>query len=69
MSGLLGKIDYFDPELEEWSQYVERLEQFFMANRIVGEEKTVDFPLSCGTRSLQVATQYSGTSQTHREDI
>ena len=25
---LLGKIDQFDPELEEWTQYVERLDQF-----------------------------------------
>ena len=41
MSGLLGKIDYFDPELEDWSQYVERLEQFFEANGIVGEENAV----------------------------
>ena len=38
MSGLLGKIDHFDPELEEWSQYVERLGEFFKANGIVGEE-------------------------------
>ena len=41
MSGLLGKIDHFDPELEEWSQYVERLGEFFKANGIVGEENKV----------------------------
>lgn len=38
MAGLLGKIDEFDPEQEEWPQYVERLEQFFEANGIVGED-------------------------------
>ena len=38
MSGLLGKINHFDPELEEWSQYVEQLGEFFKANGIVGEE-------------------------------
>ena len=38
MAGLLGKIDAFDPEVEEWPQYVERLEHFFEANGIVGEE-------------------------------
>ena len=38
MSGLLGSIDKFDPELEDWAQYVERVGQFFEANGIVGEE-------------------------------
>lgn len=36
---LLGKIERFDPEQEDWPQYVERLEQFFEANEITGEEK------------------------------
>ena len=35
MEGLLGKIDEFNPDLEEWPQYVERLEYFFEANGIV----------------------------------
>ena len=38
MSGLLGNIDHFDPEVEDWTQYVERVGQFFEANGIVGEE-------------------------------
>ena len=37
MAALLGKIEQFDPEQEEWPQYVERLEQFFEANDITGE--------------------------------
>ena len=40
-TGLLGHIDQFDPAAEEWPQYVERLEQFFEANDITGEEKAV----------------------------
>ena len=39
MAALLGKIEQFDPEQEEWPQYVERLEQFFEANDITGEAK------------------------------
>ena len=38
MAGLLGEIDEFNPDLEEWSLYVERLEHFFEANGIVGED-------------------------------
>ncbi len=37
MAGLLGKVDAFDPELEDWPQYVEWLEHFFEANGIVGD--------------------------------
>jgi len=39
MTALLGRIDHFDPEQEQWPQYVERLEQFFEANEITGEGK------------------------------
>ena len=34
MAPLIGKIDHFDAEEEEWPQYVERLEHFFEANSI-----------------------------------
>ena len=36
-TSLLGRIDSFDPDREEWTEYVERLEQFFEANSITGE--------------------------------
>ena len=38
-TALLGKIDNYDPAREEWTQYVERLEQFFEANDLTGEDK------------------------------
>ncbi len=37
MAGLLGKVDTFDPEQEDWPQYIERLEKNFEANGIVGD--------------------------------
>ena len=39
MAALLGRIDEFDPEKEEWPQYVERLDQFFEANDLTGDGK------------------------------
>ena len=39
MATLLGKLEPFDADQEEWPQYVERLEQFFVANDIVGDGK------------------------------
>ena len=37
MAALLERIDQFNPEQEEWPQYVEWLKQFFKANDITGE--------------------------------
>ena len=34
-----GKVDEFDGNKEEWTQYVERLGFFFDANGITGAEK------------------------------
>ena len=39
MAVLLGRLDQFEPEQEEWPQYVERLVQFFEANDITGDNK------------------------------
>ena len=39
MAATLGKIDPFDPEVERWPEYVERLDQYLEANDIVGEGK------------------------------
>ena len=41
MAALFGKIEAFNPQQEEWLQYVERLEQFFEANDLTGEDKAV----------------------------
>ncbi len=39
-TALLGHIEQFDPAVEQWTQYVERLEQFFVAtNDVTGEDK------------------------------
>ena len=39
MAGLLGKIEYYDSQTEEWTDYVERVDQFFEANGLTGEGK------------------------------
>ena len=35
----LGKIGEFQPAVEDWPQYVERLEFFFAADGITSDEK------------------------------
>ena len=39
MASLLGDIEQFDPAVEKWTNYVERFEKYFGANKIVGEDK------------------------------
>ena len=34
-----GKIGEYEPDSEDWSQYVERLENFLVANNITSAEK------------------------------
>ena len=38
-AALLGQIESCDSPQEEWPQYVQGLEQFFMVNEITGEVK------------------------------
>ena len=39
MAGYFGRKEIFDPEVEEWSTYVERLEMFFILNNVPNEKK------------------------------
>ena len=39
MAAILGKIDSFEPDREEWPRYVERLDQFFEVNDLTGDDK------------------------------
>lgn len=34
-----GRMENFDPKVEEWSTYVERLEMFFVVNNVPNEKK------------------------------
>ena len=36
----IGQLEQFKPGTDDWEQYQERLEQYFVANSIEGEEKT-----------------------------
>ena len=37
--GLYGMVGVFDPEMEEWSEYTEKLVHYFHANDIVADDK------------------------------
>ena len=38
-SSVIGSLEPFDPEIDNWLSYIERLEQFFDVNSIADEKK------------------------------
>ena len=46
MAATFGKVEEFDSKKEEWPQYVERLQHFFVANDIVDAEKDSGDPVN-----------------------
>ena len=38
-AALIGHIETFDPDTDDWSQYVERMTEMFKANDLMGDEK------------------------------
>ena len=55
IAALLGKINQFDPELGEWTQYVENLDQYLRGER-QSNQTVCCFSYSHWTRALQAAT-------------
>ena len=39
MAAQHGRTEGFDPETDEWTRYIKRLQQYFIANDIENEEK------------------------------
>ena len=55
MAALYGRLTEFDPGVEEWVTYLERLEQYFAANEITGNEKKRAILLSmCGAATYRL---------------
>ena len=51
-----GKIGEFDPNSEDWSSYIERVQQFFIANDLQSKndkQKTILLS-SCGAKTYQL---------------
>ena len=52
---LLGSVGPFDRDTDNWTSYCERLEQFFLANGVAGEEKQRAVLLSaCGPTTYKL---------------
>ena len=50
-----GKVNEFDEINDEWDDYIERLQQFFVANKITDEERKRVILLSgCGQMMFKI---------------
>ena len=55
MAALYGNIGEFDPSQEEWSEYAERLTQYFVANDVANDDKKRAIFLSvCGASTYKL---------------
>ena len=43
MVSYFGRMDAFEPKVEEWSTYVERLQMFFVVNNVPDDKKSSQF--------------------------
>ncbi|XP_067017870.1 uncharacterized protein [Acropora muricata] len=50
MVSYFGRTDAFDPKVEEWSTYVERLEMFFVVNNVPDDTKAASLLTLIGGR-------------------
>ena len=54
MAGHIGKIGEFDPGLEEWSSYLERLNHYFAANGVANDKKRDTFLCCIGRETFSL---------------
>ena len=68
---LLVKIEQYDPEQEEWPQYIERLELFFEANDLTGDSKADKRRATFGHRTStpQVIERHPCSCKAKRKEI
>ena len=50
----IGKLGEFHAEVEDWSQYVERMEFYFMANGVTGDAKKAAFLSAMGPSTYKL---------------
>ena len=50
----IGAMDTFNPDTDDWSAYVERLESFFLANEIKDEKKAAVLVTVLGTKAYSL---------------
>ena len=53
-ASVIGSLEPFDPETDNWPAYIERLEQFFSVNNIVDEKKVATLVTVIGKKAYNL---------------
>jgi len=70
MAATFGRVEEFDSKKEEWSQYMERLQHFFVANDIVdAEKKRAVFLIGGWSCHVQTPWWLAGSCEARRQVI
>ena len=67
MAVILGKIEHYDPQTEEWTEYIERVQQFFRRRQC--REEARDVPHPYWSKYLQAAKEFGLADEAPREDF
>ena len=59
----IGKIETFDETNDDWNAYVERLEQYFIANEIKDNKQVAVMLSLMGKKNVWITTQFGRSSQ------
>jgi len=51
---MLGNMDNFNPDVDDWSSYVERLESFFLTKKVKDEKKVAVLLTVIGTKAYNL---------------
>ena len=62
-------MDSFNPNTDDWSAYVERLESFFLANEIKGNKKVAVLLTVLGAKAYSLLRTIYHTRKARREDL
>jgi hypothetical protein len=61
MAGYIGKIETFDENIEIWTSYTERLEQYFEVNEIANEKQVPALLSLIGGQTSTLNTAFNNT--------
>ena len=67
MAAYNGKIEAFDETIEPWSSYVERLGQYFKANKVDDSLKVASLLSLIGGKNLQPPSYFNKSDKTCRK--
>lgn len=62
-AALIGKLDSFDESAEDWTSYIERVDEYFVLNGLPDEKKVAAIITSMGTKTYSILRKLTTPSK------